>query len=216
MDKQTVSVLTPSIRPKGLEITQQCLKNQTYQDFQWIVEIGLGNKHDFNQAMNRMIKRANGKIIIILQDYIKVEPDFIEKCVKACDKETMFTCPVGKTDKEDYSGTPKWDWRNNHNAQMDWRMWEIDAGFCHRDILLAVGGFDERLDQWWSMDNVSVGKRADIMGYKFKCLIDNKCIAYDHDAFIEHPFRKDYKPVMVNMIMEEYDKNPTLDYLLSK
>jgi hypothetical protein len=216
MDKPTVSIITPSIRPKGLEITQECLKNQTYKDFEWIVEIGLGNKHDFNQAMNKMIRRVKGDIIIILQDYIKVEIDFVEKCVNACDTNTLFTCPVGKTNQTDYSGTPKWDWRNNEHSQMDWRMWEIDAGFCHKDILYAVGGFDERLDQWWSMDNVSVGKRADILGYKFECLRDNKCIAYDHDVFIEHPFRKDYKPVMVNMIMEEYTNQPTLDYLLSK
>lgn len=214
MDKPTVSIITPSIRPKGLEITQECLKNQTFTDFEWLTEIGLGNKHDFNQAMNRMIKRAKGEIVIILQDYIKVSNTFIQECVDAYKPDTLFTCPVGKVDNEEYTGEPKWDWRNNPNSKMDWRMWEIDVGFCSKDILYAVGGFDERLDEWWSMDNVSVGMRAELLGYKFDVLRETKCIAYDHDAFIEHPFRKEYRPVMVNMIMEEYKEKPKLDYLL--
>jgi len=214
MDKPTVTVITPSIRPKGLEITQKCLKNQTFTDFEWLVEIGLGNKHDFNQAMNRMIKRAKGEIIIILQDYIKVSDTFIQECVNAYKSDTLFTCPVGKVDNEEYKGEPKWDWRNNSNSQMDWRMWEIDVGFCSKDVLFAVGGFDERLDEYWSMDNVSVGMRAGILSYKFDVLRETKCIAYDHDAFIEHPFRKYYKPAIINMIMEEYKDNPKLNYLL--
>lgn len=216
MDKPTVSIITPSIRCKGLEITQQCLKNQTFTDFEWLVEVGLGNKHDFNQAMNRMIKRANGDLIIILQDYIKVSDTFIEECYKVHNihKSTLFTCPVGKVSNEEYTGDPKWDWRNNPNSQMDWRMWEIDVGFCGKDVLYAVGGFDERLDEYWSMDNVSVGMRAGILGYKFDVLRETKCIAFDHDAVIAHPFRKDYKPAIINMIMEEYKDNPKLNYLL--
>ena len=210
-----ITVITPSIRPSGLVITQECLKQQTFTDFEWVVEIGLGIQHDFNQAMNRMIKRANGELIVILQDYIKVDEAYLDRCWNAYkqNKSTLFTCPVGKSNNQEYTDPIKWDWRNNEHAKMDWRMWEIDSGFCAKNILVDIGGFDEMLDEYWSMDNVSVGMRADLLGYKFDVLRSNKCIAYDHDAFIEHPFRKNYRPVMVNAIMDSYKENPRLKYL---
>ena len=85
-----ISVITPSIRPKGLDITQQSLQQQTFKDFEWITEIGLGLKHDFNQAMNKMLKRANGELIVIVQDYIKLPENFLEECLKRyeADKNT--------------------------------------------------------------------------------------------------------------------------------
>jgi hypothetical protein len=71
-----ISVLTPSIRPQGLAITQQCLTEQTFTDFEWLTEIGLPNRgHDLNSAYNRMLKRANGELVVSLQDYIKVRPE---------------------------------------------------------------------------------------------------------------------------------------------
>lgn len=210
-----ISVITPSIRPKGLEITQSSLKEQTFQGFEWIQEIGLGTKHDFNQAMNRMIRRSKGELIVIVQDYIRLPSDFLQKCWDAYqeDKKSLYTCPVGKSKSLDYDGDIKWDWRAIPQARMGLEMWEIDAGFCAKAILEDIGGFDERLDEYWSMDNVSVGRRAALLGYGFKCISDNKCVAYDHDAFIEHPFRKDYKPSLVNVIMQEYELDPRLGYL---
>jgi hypothetical protein len=77
-------------------------------------------------------------------------------------------------------------------------MWEIDWGAAPLDALKKIGGFDEALDQYWSSDNVSVGHRANLAGYKFKCLTDNRAIALDHDAFMEHPFRKNYNPSFTN------------------
>lgn len=210
-----ISVLTPSIRPKGLEITQESLKSQSFTEFEWLTEIGLGNKHDFNQAMNRMVKRSQGELIVIVQDYIKLPNDFLEKCwnIYQSNKDTLITFPVGKSKSLDYDGDIKWDWRKMPQARMNCDMWEIDTGMCGKHVLEACGGFDERLDEYWSMDNVSVGKRAELLGFKFDFIPDVLCVAYDHDAFIEHPFRKDYKPVFVNMIMEEYRKNPKLNYL---
>jgi hypothetical protein len=210
-----ISVLTPSIRPKGLEITQESLKRQTFTDFEWHQEIGLGLKHDFNQAMNRMIRRSKGELIVIVQDYIKLPDDFLQKCWDAYqeDRTNLYTCPVGKSKSLDFDGDIKWDWRAIPQARMGLEMWEIDSGFCAKAILQEIGGFDERLDEYWSMDNVSVGRRAAILGYGFKCLSDNKCIAYDHDAFIEHPFRANYSPKEANEIMSGYDRKPRLEYL---
>lgn len=212
-----ISVITTSIRPKGLEIVRESLISQTFRDFEWLTEINWTGKHDLNTSYNRLIKRAQGELIVSLQDYIKIEPDALQKLWEAYQKDgdTFFTCPVGKVSNEDYSGEPKWDWRVFENAQMDWRMWEIDFGACPKYALYDVGGFDEELDGLWSMDNVSVGMRAEMRGYKFKCLRDIKAIAYDHDAHIGHPFRGQYKPALSNAIMDMYKDSPKLPFLNS-
>lgn len=212
-----ISVITPSIRPKGLEITQESLKAQTLQDFEWLTEIGLGTKHDFNQAMNRMIRRSEGELIVILQDYIKIGPDALQEIWDAyvANPDTFFTCPVGKVNNLEFSGNPKWDWRNHEASEMGWQMWEIDFGACPRSCLFAIGGFDEELDRYWSCDNVNVGCRAHMAGYKFMKLIRTKSLAYDHDAFIEHPFRANYNPKFHNERLDAFRRGLRIDYLNS-
>lgn len=212
-----ISVITTSIRPKGLEITRQSLMNQTFRDFEWLVDINWTGEHDLNRAYNRLLKRSKGELIVSLQDYIKIEPDALEKLWEAYQKDddTFFTCPVGKVDNEEYSGEPKWDWRTYPHAQMDWRMWEIDFGACPRDAIFEIGGFDEEIDGFWSMDNVNVGCRAGLAGYKFKCLADIKGIAFDHDAHQPHPYRENFKPVFNNIRMDEFRQGLKINYLNS-
>lgn len=194
-----ISVLTPTIRPKGLEITQECLKQQTCKDFEWLIEVGYG-KHDLNAAYNRMLKRAQGELIVSVQDYIKFPPDYLEKMWKAYKEnpDCFITTPVGKVRRLNFSTkgvATKWDWRAYRNSDsetirdIEWNCWEIDSGGAPLTALKQIGGFDEALDGVWSGDNVNVGKRAQLAGYKFKCLFDNPVLAYDHDEFIVHPFR---------------------------
>jgi len=210
-----ISVICPTIRPAGLDIVYQSLKEQTFKDFEFLVDINVSGIHDFNKACNRLIKRAKGKLIVSIQDYIKVSPDALQSLWEAyqSNPDTFFTCPVGKVDNLEYKGNPKWDWRINKDTPVDWRMWEIDFGACPREALYKIGGFDEEIDGYWSMDNVNVGYRAELAGYKFKCLYDIKAIAYDHDSFIEHPFRKDYNPIFCNMRIDEFKMGLKIDYL---
>lgn len=212
-----ISVLTPTLRPEGLEILQKCLKEQTFQDFEWLVEINYSGKHDLNQAWNSMLKRAKGELIVFYEDYTKINPDGLQKFWEAYKNhpDTMFTAPLGKTKHKQFLHEDtelKWDWRLYRLGEIKYDECEMDWGASPIKILKEIGGFDERLDQFWSLDNVSVCKRADMLGYKFRN-INNLAVAYDHDAFIEHPFRKDYKPALSNMIMDDYKENPKLDYL---
>lgn len=184
-----ISVLTPTIRPKGIDITRECLMNQTLQDFEWLVEVGIG-RHDLNAAYNRMLRRAKGELVVSLQDFIKVESDYLEQFWNAyqANPDTFFTAPVGKSQQEDFGGEIKWDWRA-HGGKARWDAWEIDSGAAPLHALKQIGGFDEALDGHWSSDNVNVGCRAELAGFTFMNLPQIKAIAYDHDAFIEHPFR---------------------------
>lgn len=211
-----ISVISVSIRPKGLEITQSSLSEQSFQDFEWIQEISIPKKgHDLNAAYNRALRRAKGELMVSLQDYIKPNPKCLEMFWEAYqnDKKTFFTAPVGKTDKEDFSGSCRWDWRAYEDAKPSWQHWEIDCGAAPMEALREIGGFDETLDGHWSTDNVNVGYRAHLAGYKFKHLFHNPSVAYDHDAFIPHPFRNAFDPDFSNMRLHQFTAGERLSPL---
>lgn len=220
-----ISVISPSIRPEGLKILQQCLEEQTLptNEFEWHVDLGLKRKgHDLNAAFNRMIKRSKGDLIVFYEDYTKIMPDGLERFWKAYqdNPNTLFTAPLGKVDN--YGDSPRWDWRatKQNRSQIDytdclWRTCELDWGAIPKSILYDIGGFDEELDKNWSMDNVSVGLRADALGYKFKCVFTNPAVAIDHDKIMAHPFRERWNPQSSNLMMQRYSLlNYKLPYLL--
>lgn len=210
-----ISVITPTIRPAGLEITKKCLAEQTFKDFEWHTEVGLGLEHDLNKAFNKLIRRCNGELIVILQDYIKIEPDALQRLWEAYEKDsrTFYTCPVGKISNLDYSGDPRWDWRATREEPLDFTLWEADFACAPKKALYEIGGFDEELDRYWSCDNVNVGCRAEIAGYKFGLLKDVRGVAYDHDAFIPHPFRSKHHPSFNNDRMLAFRVGIKIDYL---
>lgn len=179
-----ISVITPSIRPEGLKVVQDCLSKQTYQDFEWLVELGIPQRGcDLNQAFNRMLRRAKGELVVFYQDWIKIQDDGLERFWNA--PREFITAPVGKT--LDWVNV-EWDWRKHPASVMTWHSWEIDWACAPLEHLKAIGGFDEELDKGWSYDNVNVGLRADMAGYKFAVLKDNPAIAYDHNKVEPHPF----------------------------
>ena len=189
-----ISVLTPSIRPKSLAITQKCLADQTYQDFEWLVEIGILSRGcDLSKAFNKMLKRARGEWVVILEDYVKIKPDGLEKFLKIADKKKLFTGAVGKT--LDWKNI-KWDWRERGDfREIDFRCWEIDWAFGPLQAFRDVGGFEEEYDQFWSNENVEIACRMSRCGYKFYVMPENKAIQYDHDKKFKHPFRKKFNPI---------------------
>ena len=69
-----ISVISPSIRPKGLEVVKESLSNQTFQDFEWLVEFGFGKKMSYSKDVNKLLARAKGELIVSYQDYIKIQP----------------------------------------------------------------------------------------------------------------------------------------------
>lgn len=216
-----ISVITCSIRPPGLDVVRIGLLKQTFTDFEWITEIGLG-KHDLNQAYNRALKRAKGELIVSLQDYILIRPDYLQKFWDAHMEypKAFITAPVGKVDELNYSGTPKWDWRAYRNDETknirdcEWNCWEIDSGCAPLSALKEIGGFDEALDGIWSGDNVNVGCRAQLAGYEFKCLFDNPVLVYNHDKFIKHPFRHTFDGSLNTKRMAMFKGGMKINYLV--
>lgn len=217
-----ISVVTPTIRPEGLVPLRESLMKQTFpgKDWEWLIDINVSGKHDLNASFNKMIKRSKGELIVFLEDYTSILPDGLERFWKAYqdNPNTLFTAPLGKVDK--FGDKPRWDWRawKQDETQTDYtacgsKNCELDWGAIPRKVLYDIGGFDEELDNWWSMDNVSVGDRADKLGYKFLCVFSNPAVAIDHDKIIKHPFREHFNPKEANMRMMSYYANPKLDYL---
>lgn len=209
-----ISVLTPTIRPEGLEITRRSLLVQTFRDFEWLVDINCTGEHDLNASYNRLLRRAQGELIVSLQDWIKVTPEYLQKFWDAYQVQpnTIFTAPVGKVDDWGQAEA-RWDWRAYEDAKPKWDCWEIDSGAAPRKMFYDVGGFDEALDQWWSFDNVSVAKRAHILGWKVANVFGNPAVALDHDKREKHPFRDRFRPALVQMRMDSYEEEPVLDFL---
>lgn len=210
-----ISVITPSIRPEGLEIVQECLKRQTFTDFEWLVEVGLGKEHDLNKAFNKMLRRAKGELIVIYQDWIKIQDNGLELFWNEYQKtpDMFLTAPVGKQQYKDFLGNVNWDWRYYKEGSIDWLNWEIDWGAASLALLKQIGGFDETLDKYWSFDNVNVACRANLAGFKFTNVIENKSVAYDHDAHLEHPFRSKYNPEFHNSRLEQFRHGKKINYL---
>lgn len=217
-----ITVGTPSIRPEGLKIVQKSLEKQTFTDFEWGVELGIvGQGHHLNRDYNKILRRAKGELFVSLQDYLLVPPDYLQKWWDAYQEnpDTFMTAPVGKVDNINYSGNAVWDWRAYRNDETvnirpcEWDTWEIDSGAAPLYALKLIGGFDEALDGVWSSDNVNVGCRAQLAGYKFKCLFDNPALAYNHDKFISHPFRETFSGTLNTKRMAMFRGGMTLPAL---
>lgn len=211
-----ITVVTPTIRPEGLEPIQKSLEAQTFTDFEWLVEMGIpGRGHDLNAAYNRMLRRSKGELIVFIQDHTKIPIDGLEKFWQAYENEQAFyTAPHGKADALNvHDNLVRWDWRMHKDGEISYNQWEIDWAAAPRNALFEIGGFDELLDQYWSCDNVNVAFRANLAGFQFYNLKDNPAVAWDHDKFIPHPFRANFKPEFNNARMEEFAMGCRINYL---
>lgn len=215
-----ISVITPTIRPESLSLMRDCLKAQTFRDFEWLVDINVTGDHDLNASFNKLIKRASGELIVFYEDWAKIPPDALHKWWDAYQKHpnNLFTAPLGKV--KEWGDQPAWDWRAwtkdttpTEFMPSSWNTCELDWGAIPKKILYEIGGFDERLDQWWSCDNLVIGKLAYLKGYSFLNYFGNPAIVWDHDFHVEHPFRKRFSPKEVNDIMVTYTPETRLPYL---
>lgn len=195
-----VSVITPTIRPEGLKILQKCLSQQTLKDFEWLVEVGFPEKSDLNAALNRMVRRAKGELLVFYQDHITIPNDGLAKFYNAWKfKDAFYTAPVN------------YDWRQDAEPENErpFTDWEIDWGACGRQALIDIGGFDETLDRYWGFDNVNAGLRAEMKGYKIFC-IRNPATAEKHP---EAPMKKNRNPEYHNQRLDQIRRGEKIDFL---
>lgn len=108
-----ISVLTPTVRPDGLQVIRDSLRQQTLKDFEWIIcspdnnailqllidesqqtnpinikwvkDKGEGGYWTLNRAYNDLFRTAKGDIIVTWQDWIWAPADALQKFVDAID-----------------------------------------------------------------------------------------------------------------------------------
>ena len=110
-----VSVLTPTARYGGIDISWLGLKEQTYTDFEWVIVDEIerekeikdycrdsrviwlksppkkqGKFWNLDQSVNYASSKCRGELLINLQDYIWIPPDAIQKFVSAYDRISGF------------------------------------------------------------------------------------------------------------------------------
>lgn len=217
-----ISVITPTIRPQFLDITKKCLEEQTFSDFEWIIEPGLTRwGYTLPKDWNKALGKAKGEIVVMLQDCIKIEPDFLEK-LDTLHKESpnsLFTFPVGKVN--DFSENPNWDWRKSgERREVNPFEWEIDLASAPLEVFYEVGGFDERFCEGWSWENCEIAYRINALKkYKFEVIPNIEGIAIDHDFVEDDSFRNklpnnDKRANQTRILAEMGDYK--LDYLTRK
>lgn len=192
-----ISIITPSIRPKGLEVIFDGLKEQftDREEWEWLPRLSIpGENPDLCYQMNQALKEAQGELIVFLQDWIHITPDALETIWEAYkDNEGYaFTFPVGKVLNQDGSGKVKWDWRNAPRAEgpnIPWMHWEMDFAACPKHFITDAGGFDEEFDQGFGWEEKDLARRMANLSCKFMVFQDVKGKAWDHDQFHKHPYK---------------------------
>ncbi len=219
-----ITVITPSVRPKGLKLVEKALKRQTFRDFDWIVqgrggEVPEGCVWRLNRDYNIAIKKAKGELIVSWQDWTYANPDVLERFWNHYQEEpkTLVT-GVGNKYQDDTWTVMTWKdprERSDQGSYYQCYFNDIEWNFCAvpKQAIYDVGGFDEFLDQWYGMDGYSVVDRINMIGgYDFK--IDQGIKSYS----LEHgrPPQWEEKNALhgpYNERRKDYLVNPLLPYL---
>jgi len=202
-----VSVVTPTVRPLGLDIVRKSLEKQTYKNWEWLIGSPFnpqiseaiwvednfeGGYWTLNRIYNKLIKNAHGKIIVSLQDNIYINPEGLQKFVDAI--EQMGDCIVSgvgdQYEREGDYGKPEikiWsDPRRNTNYGSFYECFpqDIEWNFAalSKKLLKDVGGFDEKMDfTCRGVDAFGVMQRLDALGYKSYLDQDNESFTIRHN-----------------------------------
>lgn len=183
-----ISIITPTIRPSGLEIVATALARQTYNDFEWIVcspekpvieglkwvkDDFLGGFWSLNRVYNRLIKEARGELLVSWQDYTFANPDVLEKfAYHYANMPHLLVSAVGNKYTSVYPelGTKTWQDPRERNDQGTFYLChfsDIEWNLCSvpKQAMYDIGGFDEGLDfLGFGMDGYGVNERLSVYG----------------------------------------------------
>lgn len=241
-----ISIITVTNRSGGLDLQWSAIRRQTFTDFEWVLCDTLADKRrdvlkEFShndprikhiqqnkpkegsvtglaQAENQALNNASGELCVMLQDYIWIAPDTLERFWfhyqntggkalitgvgdiygKPGKEEVVDNQGLLTVFKEPFTGKPEqvtWrDPRKRNDQGTFYECWpnDIEFNFCMvpYKVFEDLGGLDEEYDMvGHAWDNVNVAQRADMLGYK--CYIDQtiECRGLDHDYFWPNPVK---------------------------
>lgn len=185
-----ITVITPTIRPEALKLTEASIKRQSFSDFEWLIgspfDPGMGTwvKDDFeggywtfNRINTKLCKQAKGKLIVSLQDSIWVPPDTLHKlytnwkatngAISGIGDQYSRLSPYGKPEVKVWTDPRRTD-KYGSFYECDPSDWELNLGCVGAKQLEMAGYFDDEADfQGFGGDNVLLAKRLADSGVKF-------------------------------------------------
>lgn len=233
-----ISVIYCTARSGGLDILKESMDSQTFRDFEVIVLDELHRDSGFidvipppkkpgmfwnlSASLNAGCRVAKGELIVLIQDYIKIPPDGLQKywdrhlqepkglVSGVGDQFDIVTgeCTFKDPRKQSYGGffltIPL--------------HWEANWGAFPRQAWVDIGGFDESYDAGWGYDNVDFADRCQHAGYHIFLDISNEVYCYSHIRLFDEQKEKDAAPnncALYNRLERERHKKLTdwkLDY----
>lgn len=231
-----ISVITPTIRPEGLEIVAKALRRQTFTDFEWIVgspkppnghkchwipdpKKKKGDYWNIYTVYNNLVKKASGKLIVTIQDYTFFNADGLEKFWFHYTQEPKtIVSGVGNKYQDDTWSVKTWqDPRERDDQGTYYQCYyndiELNFSAFPKDAFYSVGGFDEELNKYSSLCGLDVLDRLNIQGgWDFKLDQTNKSYSLEHGRLPKWeenlPFNGPYEKRR-----QTYFANPVLEYL---
>ncbi len=189
-----ISVITPSVRPEGLEIVKKCLQKQTFPRDRWEWIVGSpfeykesdvwvkdpgkneGDFYSLNKTYNAMFRVAKGKLIISYQDGIWTDSDMLQhfwdlyqtnphSCVGAVGDQYEKLDEFGKPIVCCWQDPRKTD---KHGEYYEVNPIDIEFTLCGvpRQAFFAIGGWDEEYDKFCAVGEKEAVVRMDKLGYK--------------------------------------------------
>lgn len=186
-----LTVITPSVRPEGLEIIKKCLDRQTFKDFEWIVVSPFeykdaiwvqdppkreGDFYRLNGAWNAALKRAKGELFVSIVDMIWFPPDTLEKLWGhyVANPRRCVTC-VGHQYEKLVNGKPEGLVWREPRVRPDFKSFyevapsemELCVASLPMKAVKEVGGLDEEYDKHAALSEKEMCYRIDKLGYTF-------------------------------------------------
>lgn len=196
MPSLRISVITPTIRPEGLQLVRRALSQQTFRNCEWLIGSPFEPKEmdnppcptvwvkdDFkgglwslNRIYNRLVSRANGQLLVSWQDFTWGRPDTLERFWYCYELEPKtLVSGVGNKYEDETWVVKTWQdprERDDQGSFYPCDFADIEWNFCAvpKEALYAIGGFDEGADfEYLGMDGYGVNERLwDLGGWDFK------------------------------------------------
>jgi hypothetical protein len=187
MYKNKIAVITPTIRPEGLDIVQKALEKQTFTDFDWYIGSSFIPKCDWatwvkddfkggcwtlNRIYNALIRATEAPLIVSWQDYTSGDETLLERLWECYEKnpKALVSVTGNKYYEDDFFLESWFDPRTSNIPFRETGFHDVEWNLCScpREALVKCGGFIEDLDFFgFGMDGFCVNERLSEMGYKF-------------------------------------------------
>jgi len=183
-----ISVITPTIRPKGLPIVEKALKRQVGCSFEWLVgskffpkvhcqhvkDVFKGGYWTLNRMYNSLIEASIGELIVSWQDFTYADPDCLHKFWTHYqnNKKSLVSAVGNKYADKTWSAITWQDPRERSDMGSFYEVYPNDIEWnlcaCPKKALYEIGGFCELFDfNFFGMDGYGVNERLNELGYKF-------------------------------------------------